>query len=672
MLNVYFPESRARENKLIIQDSDDNFRQALHRSVIELRDNTRPNDHKFRSLPGNSLWISDIAGRKGGRLLYFKKNNQLIIWGLGPDHNIEDEAERYFNSKEKENQVINGALCDVTADFLNKQELNEIQNKTRIFAGNLSDNFLKEKLLISDYQISEIRKCNEMSLWNLNTIDAVCRYKLWQYHKLPENILLSAGNEDHLFGFIHGTNEKLMIHLDEYQDEIIKQTAERSYLLKGETGSGKTTILIYKAIYYAQAHPDKECILFTFNLALANMIKEAIEELNGILVKNLNIYGLFDWVESLSDCYLDHNQMIEKDKSINRYAIFDSLYDQKTIKILKLKDPGKISFFLKKEIDEVIMEYGLQNSKDYLNHKRHGRDRRLGKNQRLAIWDIYEKYLDLLSEKKWTTYPLMMLSMLQVIQKPDFEFKMDALFVDEIQDMTPVSIKIISALRKDNDALCILAGDFKQSIYRKSFRWDDVKLPFHGANVLTLKKNYRNTVQILDEAYRLTQHFKIRWVQPISCGRNGKPVERIVYQPENKISKICSLIQFAVTDQKIEYSDIAVFGASSKIENIVELLVKEDIPAVLIRNQDNHYQKNAVKVSTLHSAKGLEFRMVILIDIETELMNFRCDDEKLKENIAVKLLYVGMTRAYDCLFFMLKENLNPQSKLDHFLYKIKQ
>jgi superfamily I DNA/RNA helicase len=408
MLNVYFPESRARENKLIIQDSDDKFRQALHRSVIELRDNTRQNDHKFRSLPGNSLWISDIAGRKGGRLLYFKKNNQLIIWGLGPDHNIEDEPERYFNSK------------------------------------------------------------------------------------------------------------------------------------------------------------------------------------------------------------------------------------------------------------------------DYFNHKRHGRDRRLGKNQRLAIWEIYEKYLDLLNEKKRTTYPLMMLSMLQVIQKPDFEFKMDALFVDEIQDMTPVSIKIISALRKDKDALCILAGDFKQSIYRKSFRWDDVKLPFHGANVLTLKKNYRNTVQILDEAYRLTQHFKIKWVQPISCGRNGKPVERIVYQPENKISKICSLIQFAVTDQKIEYSDIAVFGASSKIENIVELLVKEDIPAVLIRTQDNHYQKNAVKVSTLHSAKGLEFRMVILIDIETELMNFRCDDEKLKDSIAVKLLYVGMTRAYDCLFFMLKENLNPQSKLDHFLYKIKQ
>ncbi|HPM02544.1 MAG TPA: hypothetical protein PK816_10355, partial [Candidatus Cloacimonadota bacterium] len=108
MLNVYFPESRARENKLIIQDSDDNFRQALHRSVIELRDNTRPNDHKFRSLPGNSLWISDIAGRKGGRLLYFKKNNQLIIWGLGPDHNIEDEPERYFNSKDYFNHKRHG------------------------------------------------------------------------------------------------------------------------------------------------------------------------------------------------------------------------------------------------------------------------------------------------------------------------------------------------------------------------------------------------------------------------------------------------------------------------------------------------------------------------------------------------------------------------------------
>ncbi len=672
MLKVFYPESRQKDIKDLLQNAEERFTIATHRTITELREANRQNDHKFRSLPAYNLWISDIGGRRGGRLLYFKKNNQLIIWGISPDHSIEEEAIRYFQNIDRETQIINGTLIDVTADYLLPEEIEEIKNKTKLFAGNLSDEFLKEKLMLTDYQISEIRKTNEITLWDLNVIDDVCRYKLWKYYHSISNVKYAVFNEAHLFDFIKGSKEKLMIHLDDEQEKIVALAFDNSQLIKGETGSGKTTILLYKAVFHALAHEDHECILFTFNLSLANMIKEAVEELNGKYIKNLSIYGFYEWIEDLSQNYHPDLSLFEKTSNVNTYDLFESFYSDKDLKSLGFKQKHECNFFLKKEIDEVILEYAIESEKDYLRKHRHGRDRILGKNQRSIVWSIYEKYLSYLEKNKLTIYPLMIKNMLPICKRADFEFKMDAIFVDEIQDLTPVCIRIISALRRKSDRFCILTGDYKQSIYRRSFRWTDVKLPFHGANVMVLKKNYRNTVEILDEAYKLAKSFKLNWEKPLNSGRNGKPVERIIYKAENKISMLKTLINYAVFDQNIQYSDIAIFGVSRKIESLADLLDKEGVPSVYIKKQDSHYQKNAVKISTLHSAKGLEFRMVILIDIEKELFNFICHNERQKETIAIKLLYVGMTRAYDCLFFMLKENPQPQTKLEKFLYGINE
>ncbi|MDD3052393.1 MAG: 3'-5' exonuclease, partial [Candidatus Cloacimonetes bacterium] len=107
-----------------------------------------------------------------------------------------------------------------------------------------------------------------------------------------------------------------------------------------------------------------------------------------------------------------------------------------------------------------------------------------------------------------------------------------------------------------------------------------------------------------------------------------------------------------------------IFGPSTKIINLVDKLKEVDIPAVYLRNSDHHDFHESVKISTLHSAKGLEFRVVILLDIEKDLLNFKCLDEKLKYQTAAKLLYVGMTRAYDSLIFMIQDNCESNPLLE--------
>jgi DNA polymerase III delta prime subunit len=643
------------------------MKSALRLAILQLREKRRPNDHKFESIPTKHLWISDIGGRKGGRLLYFLKDSKLIIWGIGSNHDIEDEAVRFFDNKLREKNILNEELSDITIYYLTQHEEQELKEKTKVFAGNISDEFLSKKLFLSEYDISQVRSSNEISMWNLKIPDSV-KFKLMQYLKLPSNVLLSAKDETHLDKFIKGSVDKLLIHLDQYQEQIVNERLRKPLLLHGETGSGKTTILIYKAIYYAEEHPDQECILFTYNLSLANLIKEAVIELTGSNISNLQIYGLYAWIEEITQLQNSSFKLIERDDNYYLYDVIEKLYTDVDCKKFRMTK-REFNLFLKHEIEDVILSYDIKTLNSYLMLKRNGAERRIGKIQRKIVWSVFKKYLHFLAQNGFSSYKTMINEFLDEISQKDFLFKKDAIFVDEVQDLSPAAIQIISKLRRQNTSLVVIAGDYKQSIYRKSFSWNDVALPFFGSNVKILRKNYRNTEQILFPAHEMLEKFIPKIKKPLHCGRQGKEIEFIEYQQTEYIEKIKSIVNYLNIEENISLSDIAIFSPSRRINDLAGKLNDLGTPAIFIRQMISDDIIEAVRVSTLHSAKGLEFRAVIIIDAEKDLMSFKCDNEKLKAQIAAKLLYVGMTRAYDCLFFLWNPNIESNKVFDSLIEK---
>ncbi|OAK67300.1 ATP-dependent helicase [Lederbergia galactosidilytica] len=86
-------------------------------------------------------------------------------------------------------------------------------------------------------------------------------------------------------------------------------------------------------------------------------------------------------------------------------------------------------------------------------------------------------------------------------------------------------------------------------------------------------------------------------------------------------------------------------------QSMVEFANRLDHLASLLKTSKYNKQQNAITLSTFHSAKGLEFAKVYMIDLIKGVIPTQSEEDQLEEGKseemeeAVRLFYVGMTRA---------------------------
>ena len=114
--------------------------------------------------------------------------------------------------------------------------------------------------------------------------------------------------------------------------------------------------------------------------------------------------------------------------------------------------------------------------------------------------------------------------------------------------------------------------------------------------------------------------------------------------------------------QEVPWRDIAVLSTSQwQGKEIAKQLDEENIPYLLAdsKKHKNAYDpaNNTVTISTIHSSKGLEFPRVIMLGVGS----LKDDDDRKLAN--ARLLYVGMTRAQECLLITTSESNEFSKKL---------
>ncbi|MFY9285346.1 MAG: transcriptional repressor LexA [Tissierellaceae bacterium] len=476
------------------------------------------------------------------------------------------------------------------------------------------------------------------------------------------------------------------MRLNMEQRRIVELEPNGHMLVKGVAGSGKTTVSVRRIPFLLNHYcheKDDKVLLVTFNKTLLNYIRYLYNKVEDEEQNQESFFGYqnkgvdITTIDSLMYKYFIKYQ---KNNGTNysigdRKVLFDAIIQAINVvddrhPRIKLLTPKNANFLL----DEItwIKACNINDVETYQNIDRIGRasgskgmPQKLIKNSpvRAAIFELMTVYDTILENKDNIDYKGMNLLALKEAQQAPIE-KYTHILIDESQDLTKVQLEFLRYIYNEKRYSSILfVADNTQSIYSHS--WLGKGRPYTtigydmSGKSRTLSKNYRTTTEISTAAYDLIEHDEsiknnVDFVKPSLIDRQGHPpIYRYFKNTEKQMEFLFDEINILRNDYN--YSDICIVAKEKRlIENALKYLDGKGLPCEVLNQQNPNFESDKVKLVTFHSIKGLEFKVIFLIDINegvlpnTSLVDF--DDEETYESEERKLLYVGMTRANELLY----------------------
>jgi len=227
-----------------------------------------------------------------------------------------------------------------------------------------------------------------------------------------------------------------------------------------------------------------------------------------------------------------------------------------------------------------------------------------------------------------------------------------AVFVDEAQDFGTDALAFARSLADPRFNDLLIVEDAAQNVFSKRASWKSAGIQAQGRTVI-LRKNYRNTREILKLAFSLLAaggdrdadpEDEAMIIPPQMAMRSGKhPTVRFCNE-ESALEHAVSVARRYST--KADPGSLGLLALSTAQARAMSgALAEAGITAFFATDPRQKQNRDligetdeAVVISTVFSAKGLEFPSVVLLCEPTTWQ----DDDQLR-----KAVYVGMTRATD-------------------------
>jgi len=327
--------------------------------------------------------------------------------------------------------------------------------------------------------------------------------------------------------------------------------------------------------------------------------------------------------------------------------------------------------FLLTEWEQVVDAWQLETWEEYRDVMRLGRKTRLPEKQRAVLWSIFDHVRERLAAQNLITDAGMFSRLAAVLSEsknPPFDFAV----VDEAQDISVAHLRFLAALGADRPNSLFFAGDLGQRIFQQPFSWKALGVDIRGRSH-TLRINYRTSHQIRMQADLLLGP-ELSDVDgnmeerrgTISVFNGPQPSITVFGTPEDEIETVGKWLSERISEGMVPH-EIGVFVRSAaELDRARAAVEKSGIPYKVL---DEHVETTSghVSIGTMHLAKGLEFRAVIVMACDDEVIPLQdrietvSDDSDLEEvyNTERHLLYVACTRARDHL---LVTGVNPASE----------
>lgn len=605
---------------------------------------------------------------------------------ISGDTDLSEGALFDFLPKRYQERMLSGLEDDTIADVKNLESIaddGQLENVAARCGESAQQNAMLDVLLsLRSGDIVNAKNCIDLFTNNVIRVNDLDVADVEALQSSSAAVLLSDVDPELFAHFVQTASfERWMLYLHPAQREYVDREFSGPARMSGVSGSGKTCVVIHRALRLADKYADENVLIVTLSPALAMLISRLIDSQRGVTrPTNLKVKSIFDLCfEKLMqtepnkrDYYTkrtvarnphavsEHIDEVWREYYMceNNNADADSMLD-----VVQLLNQRGIyaNDYLRQEFDYVRSSFAPADRDGYLQMDRMGRivpfieASRRQVLEGLVGWERKMAAVGAIDDMGIVASLYCHLDQL----KPEYRCTL----VDEVQDLGTLELAIVRRLTHEGENDIFLCGDAAQTIYTKS---SDVKAA--GINTTThavrLNQNYRNSRQILTAAHDvLTRAIEtmpkgaidLEILEPeYASFSSPKPLllraESLQEEIERGLGYLNWLLNETNTHQRYclaicGYPHAAIEAFGSRL-------------SIPVLNGVTDIQSGRIFLSDLEQMKGFEFDTVVVINCaEGVLPHPNLPVEESFRDLC--RLYVAMTRAKTQLLMSFSGQASP-------------
>ena len=485
------------------------------------------------------------------------------------------------------------------------------------------------------------------------------------------------------------------LFLHPQQRALVERRANGPMRVSGGAGTGKTVIAVHRAVELAKRDKagglEPRILLTTYTRNLADDLRRQVAQLEprlpfteklsepGVMVSGLDRVARMILQQAGARISPIAQEVIGQPRGrVLTYPRENVWQEVLTLMGDELPEGLRSADFLESEYELIVLPQRVTTLKQYLRVRRPGRGVALDRSKRAAVWKAMERYRDRSADLGVTSFDEQLALAATWLDKEaalGTPRPFRHVLVDEAQDLTPAHLQLLRALVEPGPDDLFLAEDSHQRIYGKKITLSHYGIQVRGRS-RRLTRNYRTTRQNLDVAFGILdpgtyedmegQAEEHHYVSP----RSGpEPLLLHATDRADELSKAAELLTVWL-EQDRDSEDSAPESIAILVRDryqrdaVVNGLAQHGIE---VRAVDREAAgRGRPVVMTMHRAKGLEFRKVLLFDVsknaiprplrDQQYSDADRDDALLRER---SLLYVAATRARDQLAISWSGEASP-------------
>lgn len=437
-----------------------------------------------------------------------------------------------------------------------------------------------------------------------------------------------------------------------------RQMVERDYTgparVSGSAGTGKTVVALHRAVHLARSDEDGRVLLVTFSDTLANALQASLYRLvwnTPKLAERIDVHAMHAIALRLYTAQFGKPSFASDDEI---KALLQDAVEQ-------VDGVRNSPSFLHAEWQSIVDTWQLTGWEGYRDVPRLGRKTRLPEAQRALLWQVFGRVIDRLDQAGKITINRMYAQLAEAMSRrahPVF----DHVVVDEAQDIGVQQLRFLAAIAADRPNGLFFAGDLGQRIFRQPFSWTVQGVDIRG-RARTLKINYRTSHQIRTQADRLLGadvsdvDGNVESRKGTVSVFNGPDPVIHGYRNESDESQAVGEWLRNHIDAGVAPHEIGVFVRSNDQLGRAQAAVAAAGLRGRVLNRDMATEDGHASITTMHLAKGMEFKVVAVMACDDEVIPSQSRIESAADEVELTeiyeterhLLYVACTRARDAL-----------------------